>query len=154
MTTSADNADAPMTRRRSLIALLGGAMAIAQIAAAGATAPYLTGEGSGSAGAIVALWAASLPWSVIAVLLLARKADIADVFTAAMLVCISAGATFALVAGLDVRGTPAERDLVDTLFFGVTSGALSALLVWGIAMATARLLHLPGARAAADSPEG
>jgi hypothetical protein len=62
-----------------------------------------------------------------------------------MLVCVSAFAIFAVVAAIDARGTPAERDLVDTLFFGVTSGALTALLVWGIAVLVSRTLRLPGA---------
>jgi hypothetical protein len=33
--------------------------------------------------------------------------------------------------------------MVDSLFLGVTSGALTALVVWGIAMFVARVLHLP-----------
>ncbi|HXK33096.1 MAG TPA: hypothetical protein VNM91_03670, partial [Dehalococcoidia bacterium] len=97
-------------------------------------------------------------WSVPATLLLVRQADAPDIFTAAFLIVISACALFALVAALDARGTDAERDVVDTMFFGVTTGALTALLVGAAALLLARALHLPTSTAAedddGDSPRG
>jgi hypothetical protein len=60
-----------------------------------------------------------------------------------MLVAIATCAAFALSAALDVRGTEDSVNIVDTLFLGVTTGALTALVVWGIAMFIARVLRLP-----------
>jgi hypothetical protein len=67
------------------------------------------------------------------------------VATASFIVTIAVFATFALSAAFDVRGTDDEMNMVDALFLGVTSGALTALLVWGVAQAAARLLRLPTA---------
>jgi hypothetical protein len=79
----------------------------------------------------------------VTVLLLVRQADLPDVFTASFLVTISACAVFALVAALSRRGSGGELNLVDTLFFGVTVGAMTGLIVWGAAMGIARALRLP-----------
>ena len=76
-------------------------------------------------------------------LLLVRQADLPDVATASFIVTISAFAAFALAGALNARGTSAKVNISDTLFLGVTTGALSALVVWAIAMGTARVLRLP-----------
>ena len=76
-------------------------------------------------------------------LLLVRQADLPDVATASFIVTISAFAIFAVTAAFDVRGTPSEVNITDAMFFGVTTGALTALIVWAIAMGIARLLRLP-----------
>ncbi len=133
----------PLTTRRKALTAIGVAMMLGQLLAALAWAPALTEAGNASTGAVVVLWAVSIPWSVVAVLLIVRQADLADIFTASFLVTISACAAFALMAALDRRGSAGEVNLVDTLFFGVTVGGLSGLLVWGLAMAIARVLRLP-----------
>jgi hypothetical protein len=71
---------------------------------------------------------------------------------AALLPSIAAFAAFTLSAALDARGRADETNLVDALFFGVTTGALTALPVWGVAEVAARLLRLP--RSPAGPPFG
>lgn len=138
-----DGPQLPLTARRKALAATGMAMTLGQVLAALALAPGLTEVGNTNTGTIVALWAISIPWSVAAVLLIVRQADLPDIFTASFLVTISACAAFALMAALDRRGGAGEVNLVDTLFFGVTVGGLTGLLVWGLAMAIARTLRLP-----------
>jgi len=146
----ADRPQLPLTLRRKGLVATGAAMFLVQAIAAILTAPALTDAGESHLGAIAMLWAASVVWSVVAVLLLIRQADIPDVATASFLMTIPAFAAFVLAAAIDARGTEAETSLVDALFFGVTSGSLTALVVWGIAQGAARLLHLPTAEAMRD----
>ena len=138
-----DGPQLPLTARRKALTAVGAVMMLAQIAVAVALAATTTSVGDTSTGRIVGLWAISIPWSVVATLLLVRQADLADIFTASLLLTISASAIFALVAALGRRGSSGEVNLVDTLFFGVTVGAMSGMIVWGIAMGAARLLRLP-----------
>ena len=133
----------PLTQRRRVLVVIGTAMALAQVVAAYVIAPYVTGEGDASAPLLLALWACTIPWSVAATLCLVRQADLPDVATASMLVTIPPYAAFTFAAAYDVRGTDAEYNLVDAIFLGVTAGALTAMIVWGLAMAIARALRLP-----------
>ncbi|MDP9236988.1 MAG: hypothetical protein M3P30_06255 [Chloroflexota bacterium] len=133
----------PLTARRKVLTATGMLMMMVQVIVAAALAPSLTEAGNTSTGAVVTLWAISIPWSVVTVLLLVRQADLPDIFTASFLATVSASAVFALVAALSRRGGAGEVNLVDTLFFGVTVGGMSGLVVWGAAMAIARVLRLP-----------
>lgn len=133
----------PLTPRRKVLAGIGAAMFVAQLAVAYLVAPEITGPGDANAGALAALWAGAIAWSVVAALLIVRQADMPDVATASMLLTIATFAVFGLSAAWDVRGTEDEINVVDSLFLGVTSGALTGLLVWGIAMLVARVLRLP-----------
>jgi hypothetical protein len=142
----------PLTPRRKALLAVGAAMFAAQLIGAIAIAPAVVGDGDANAAAITALWAVSIPWSVIAVLLMVRQADLPDIATASMLVTIAPYAAFALVAAYEVRGTKAEQNVVDAMFLGVTGGALTAMIVWGVAMAAARLLKLPTTRHLAPPP--
>jgi hypothetical protein len=117
-------------------------MFAAQCAAAIALAPATTGSNA-NAPALAMISGGSIVWSAVTVLLLVRQADLPDVATASFIVTISAFAAFAVAGALNVRGTSAEVNVTDTLFLGVTTGALSALVVWAIAMAAARVLRLP-----------
>ena len=103
-------------------------MFVAQVVAALALAPVVTGEGDANAAAIAALWAASIPWSVVAALCVVRQADLPDIATASMLVTIAPYAAFTLMAAYEARGTRAETNLVDAMFLGVTGGAAARLL--------------------------
>lgn len=138
-----DGPQLPLTNRRKVLTGIGLAMFAAQAATAILVAPTTTGPGDANAGALAALSAASIAWSVTAVLLMVRQADLPDVATASMLVVISTFALFALSAAIDVRGTPDEVNIVDTMFLGITVGAMTALVVWAIAMGVARVLRLP-----------
>jgi hypothetical protein len=138
-----DGPQLPLTPRKKVLLGIGAAMCAAQIIAAMAAAPLTTGEDAANAAAIGLMWLFSIPWSVAAVLLIVRQADLPDVATGSFLVTISAYAIYALTAALNARGTSAEVDVVDAIFLGVTVGALTALVVWGIAMGVARLLRLP-----------
>jgi hypothetical protein len=146
VTAFPDRPELPFTPRKKALLVIGMAMFVAQLVAAVALAPVVTGEGDASAGGIAALWAASIPWSVIAALCIVRQADLPDIATASMLVTIAPYAAFTLMAAFEARGTKAETNLVDAMFLGVTGGALTAMVVWGIAMAAARLLRLPTTR--------
>lgn len=140
-----DRPQLPLTQRRKVLLVVGLLMWAAMIVTAVIVAPTITGEDDASPGAVVALWAGAIPWCVAITLFVVRQADPPDIFTAAFLITISSFATFAVVAALDARGTSAERDLVDTMFFGITSGALTALIVGAIALLIARLVKLPTA---------
>ena len=133
----------PLTTTRKAMLAIGGAMFFAQIAGAWLAAPLVTGEGDANAGAIFALWAASIPWSAAATLLIVRQADLPDIATASILVTIPPFALFTLTAAIGARGTDAEYDLVSAMFLGVTAGALTAMIAWGLAMLVARVLRLP-----------
>jgi len=133
----------PLTDRKKVLVAIGAAMFAAQVIAALALAPVITGEGDANAAAIFALWAASIPWSVAAALLIVRQADLPDIATASMIVTIAPFAMFTLAAAFEARGTSAETNLTDAMFLGVTAGALTAMLVWSIATGLARLLKLP-----------
>jgi hypothetical protein len=133
----------PLTGRRKLLLAAGGAMFIAQACGAWVVAPSITGPGDASAAALAGLWAASVAWSSVAVLLLVRQADVPDIATASMLVVIAAFAAFTLSAALDVRDSDDAVNVTDALFLGVTGGGLTSVLVWGVALAVARLLRLP-----------
>ena len=146
-----DGPQLPLTTRRKLLVGAGIAMFAAQSIAAALLAPATTGTDANAA-AIGALAAASIVWSATTVLLLVRQADLPDVATASFIVTISAFTIFATAGALHARGTSAEVNITDTLFLGVTTGALTALIVWAIAMAAARLLRLP-TTAALREPE-
>jgi hypothetical protein len=136
----AEEPELPLTPREKVTLTAGATMFAAQLVVAVVLAPRVTGEHANAA-ALLALWAGAIPWSVAAVLLLVRRPDLPDVATASMLVTIASFATFTLVAALAARGTEHEVDVVDTLFLGVTTGALTALIVWGCAMGVARALR-------------
>ena len=146
MTAFPERPELPLTSRKKVLLAVGLAMFAAQLIAAILLAPAVTGEGDANAGALAGLWAASIVWSVIAALLIVRQADLPDIATASMLVTIAPYAAFTLFAAIDVRGTEAETNLVDAMFLGVTGGALTSMLVWGIAMGVARALKLPSTR--------
>jgi hypothetical protein len=105
-------------------------------------APATTGQNADGA-ALAIIWPLAVVWSAATALLIVRQADLPDVATASFIVTISAFAIFAGSGALHARGTASEVNLTDTVFFGVTTGALTALLVWAIAMGVARLLRLP-----------
>jgi hypothetical protein len=138
-----DRPQLPLTNRRKALVAIGGLLFAAQLIAAAVLAEPTTGEGDANVGVLAMLWAGSVVVSTVATLLVIRQADIADVFTAALLVTIAPFAVYALVAALAVRGTDEETDVVDAMFLGITAGALTAILVWAIAMGAARLLKLP-----------
>ena len=133
----------PLTARKRALVATGAIMFAAQIVAAVLLAPPTTGIDDASPGVLLVLWVASLGWSVATVLLLVRQANRPDIATAAFIVAIAVCAAFVLTAAIDARGGRDEVDLVDALFFGVTIGALTALPVWAIAEAAARVLRLP-----------
>ncbi len=145
-----DGPQLPLTTRRKVLVAIGVAMLSLQAIAAITLAPATMGAHADAA-ALGALWAASIAWSATTVLLLVRQADLPDIATASFIVTISAFAIFATSGALNARGTPAEVNVTDTLFLGVTTGALTALLVWAIAMGVARLLRLPTTAALRDS---
>ena len=138
-----DRPQLPLTSRRKALVAVGVTMLMTQLVGAAAVAPFITGTDNANATALFGLWAASIPWSTIAALLVVRQADVPDVATASFLITISAFAAFTLSAAIAARGSSAEVDLVDALFLGVTSGALTALVVWGLAQWIARVLRLP-----------
>jgi hypothetical protein len=133
----------PLTTRKKALVAIGAVMFLAQIVAAVLVAPSVTGPSDADAGLLVSMWGGITLWSVAVTLLLVRQADLPDIATAAMLVTISTFAAFTLSAAYDVRGTEHDVNMVDALFLGVTGGALTAMVVWGIAMFTARVLRLP-----------
>jgi hypothetical protein len=118
-------------------------MFAAQLLAAYLLAEPTTGPGDARASVFGLMWAVCVVWSVAATLCIIRQADIADVFTAALLVTIAPFALYALLAALSLQGTDAETDVVSALFFGITAGALTAVVVWMLSMAVARFLRLP-----------
>jgi hypothetical protein len=138
-----DGPQLPLTPIKKTLLAAGIAMFAAQLAGAITAAPRMTGTGNTEASVLIAMWGASIAWSAVTALLLVRQADLPDVATASFLVVISPFVAFALTAALNARGSDAEVNVVDTLFLGVTAGALTGLIVWAIAMAVARLLHLP-----------
>jgi hypothetical protein len=149
-----DRPQLPLTTQRKVLVVIGAAMFVGQLVAAGLVAEPTTGAGDASLLMLALLWVASVAWSAAATLLLVRQADIPDVFTAALLVTVSPFALYALVAAVAVRGTEQEVDVVNAMFFGITAGALTAVLVWGIAMGIARALKLPTtARLVGDAAE-
>jgi hypothetical protein len=138
-----DRPQLPLTNTRKALLAVGAAMFATHVSAALLFAPEITGEGDANAGAILALWAGSIPWCAAVALLIVRQANLPDIATASMLATIAPFALFTLSAALDARGTPAEYDVVSATFLGVTAGALTAMIVWALAMAIARLLKLP-----------
>lgn len=138
-----DRPQLPLTARRKVLVAIGAVMFAAAVAAAWLVAPRVTGPDDADAGALVSLWGVSVLWCVITTLLLIRQADLPDIATAAMLVTIATFASFTLSSAYDVRGTGDSVNMVDSLFLGVVSGALSALVVWSIATFVARVLRLP-----------
>lgn len=138
-----DGPQLPLSTRRKALLAAGAAMFAAQVIGAIAVAPPTTGEGDANGALLIALWAASVAWSTVTVLLLIRQAEIPDIATASMLVVISAFAAFSLTAAFDARGTESEVNVTDALFLGVTGGALTAMIVWGAATGIARALRLP-----------
>jgi len=145
-----DGPQLPLTSLRKALLAAGVGMFAAQLVGAIAAAPRTTGTGNADAAVLFAMWGASIAWSAMTVLLLVRQADLPDVATASFLVVISSFSAFALAAALNARGSDAEVNVVDTLFLGVTGGALTALIVWALAMGVARLLRLPTTAALRD----
>ncbi|MEX2225186.1 MAG: hypothetical protein WEB52_01905 [Dehalococcoidia bacterium] len=145
-----DRPQLPLTARKKALVAAGVALFAVQVAGALAIAPYITGPGDANFGALVSLWGVATLSSVVVALLLVRQADLPDVATASMLVTIATFAAFTLSAAYDVRGSDDEVNMVDALFLGVTSGALTAMVVWGIAMLAARVLRLPTTAALHD----
>jgi hypothetical protein len=133
----------PLTSLRKALVAAGAALFGAQVLTAWAIAPATTGPGDANAGVLAAMWAISIGWSTLAVLLLVRQADLPDIATASFIVAIAVFGAFALSAALDLRGTEDEVNVTDALFMGVTSGALTGMIVWGVALGIARLLRLP-----------
>lgn len=138
-----DRPQLPLTQRRLLLVAVGIVMFGGQLAAAAALAAPTTGPGDAQLGLLALMWLVSIPWSVAITLCIIRQADIADVFTAALLVTIAPYALFSLMAAVDSRGTRDETDIVNAMFFGITTGALTAVIVWATSMGIARLLRLP-----------
>lgn len=148
-----DGPQLPLTSCRKVLVGVGLMMFAAQSAAAIALAPATTGPANADAAVLALVWVISVAWSAATVLLLVRQTDLPDVATASFFVTISAFAIFATTAALNARGTASEVSIVDALFMGVTAGALTALIVWALAMGAARLLRLPTAAALrADGP--
>ena len=133
----------PLTTARKVMLGAGVGLFLAQLAAAILIAPATTGPGDANAGALAACWLASIPVSVVIVLLIVRQANLPDIATASMLVSISTYAAVALSGALDARGEGDDSNLTDALFLGITGGALTGVVVWGIALGAARLLKLP-----------
>jgi len=133
----------PLTPRKKVLVAAGGVLFAAQGIAALLVAPLITGPDDANFGVLVSLWGVTTLSSVAITLLLVRQADLPDIATASMLVTIATFAAFTLSAAYDVRGSDDEVNMVDALFLGVTSGALTAMVVWGIAMLIARVLRLP-----------
>ena len=138
-----DGPQLPLTARRKVLVAVGVTLLIAQLIVAAAIAPLITGPENANTLALFVVWMASIPLSAIGVLLIVRQADLPDIATASFIITISSYDAFTLSAALAARGTRAEVDLVDALFLGVTTGALTALIVWALAQAIARLLRLP-----------
>ena len=138
-----DRPQLPLTPRRKLLVGLGMAIFAVQIAGAALLAEPTTGDGDANLAVFAGLWLACFALSVVGTLCIIRQADIADVFTASLLMTIPPFAVYALAAALAVRGTEEETDVVSAMFFGITVGALTAVLVWAVAMALARMLKLP-----------
>ncbi|HEX5480426.1 MAG TPA: hypothetical protein VFY79_11975 [Dehalococcoidia bacterium] len=133
----------PLTPAKKALAAVGILMFSAQTVAALIAAPETTGTSHVATGWFVAMWAGCVAWSTVTALLVVRQADLPDVATASFIVTIAACAAFALSAAYSARGTDAQVNLVDALFIGVTGGALTSLIVWGLALGIARLLRLP-----------
>jgi hypothetical protein len=133
----------PLTHRKKAFVAVGVLLFALQVVAAAIVAPRITGPGDANFGMLVSLWGVTTLSSVIITLLLVRQADLPDVATASMLVTIATFAMFTLSAAYDVRGTDDGVNMVDALFLGVTTGALTAMVVWAIAMLVARVLRLP-----------
>jgi hypothetical protein len=114
-----------------------------QVVGAALLAPPTTGAGDANLAVLAALWLACLGLSIFGTLCIIRQADIADVFTAALLITTPPFAVYAVAAALAVRGTEEETDVVSAMFLGITVGALTAVLVWAVAMGLARMLKLP-----------
>lgn len=146
-----DGPQLPLTSRRKVLVGIGLSMFAAQSAAAIALAPATTGPANADAAALALIWVISIAWSATTVLLLVRQTDLPDIATASFFVTISAFALFATTAALNARGTASEVSIVDALFMGVTAGALTALIVWALAMRAARLLRLPTTAALRDA---
>jgi hypothetical protein len=141
----------PLTRQRTLLVGIGLVLFAVQLAGAAFLAAPTTGPGDAEALTFALLWLGSVVVSTAVTLCVIRQADIADVFTAALLATISPYALYALMAALNLRGTPDEVDLVSAIFLGVTTGGLTAVVVWAISMGIARLLRIPTSPASDDS---
>ncbi len=139
----------PLTQRRKWLVGLGATMALVQIIGAAIAAPATTGDNANAA-TLAALVGASIVWSVATVLLLVRQTDLPDVATASFLVTISAFALYALVAAAHAHDSDPKVNIVDAMFLGITVGAMTALVVWALAMGIARLLRLPTTAALHD----
>lgn len=138
-----DGPQLPLTTQRKVLVAAGVLLLIVQLALAAALAPLITGPDNANTLALFIVWAASIPLSATGVLLLVRHADLPDIATASFIITISSYAAFTLSAAFAARGTRAEVNLVDALFLGVTTGALTALIVWAVAQGVARVLRLP-----------
>jgi hypothetical protein len=138
-----DRPQLPLTNRRKALVGAGVVIFFGQLAAAAALAAPTTGDGDASLAVFAALWAGCFVLSVVGTLCIIRQADIPDVFTAALLMTIPPFAVYALMAAMAVRGTDEETDVVSAMFLGITVGALTAILVWAVAMGIARAMKMP-----------
>ena len=143
----------PLTTARKLMLGAGLILFAAQLAAAVAIAPYITGPGDANAGALAACWLVSMPISTAVVLLVVRQANLPDIATASMLVTIATYGAFALSGAIDAREAGDDINLTDALFLGITGGALTGVIVWGLALAIARLFKLPTTALPHDGPQ-
>jgi len=138
-----DGPQLPLTSRRKVLVAVGVTLLFAQLIIGAVIAPLITGPDNANTIALFVVWAASIPLSATGALLIVRQADLPDIATASFIITISSYAAFTLSSAMAARGTRAEVDLVDALFLGVTTGALTALIVWALAQGVARLLRLP-----------
>ena len=138
-----DGPQLPLTSQRKVLVAVGVTLLFAQLIIGAVIAPLITGPDNANTIALFVVWAASIPLSATGVLLIVRQADLPDIATASFIITISSYAAFTLSSAMAARGTRAEVDLVDALFLGVTTGALTALIVWALAQGVARLLRLP-----------
>jgi len=138
-----DGPQLPLTSQRKVLVAVGVTLLFAQLIIGAVIAPLITGPDNANTIALFVVWVASIPLSATGVLLIVRQANLPDIATASFIITISSYAAFTLSAAMAARGTRAEVDLVDALFLGVTTGALTALIVWALAQGVARLLRLP-----------
>src|SRR5437773_2496273 len=138
-----DGPQLPLTSQRKVLVAVGVTLLFAQLIIGAVIAPLITGPDNANTIALFVVWVASIPLSATGVLLIVRQANLPDIATASFIITISSYAAFTLSAAMAARGTRAEVDLVDALFLGVTTGSLTALIVWALAQGVARLLRLP-----------
>ena len=138
-----DSPQLPLTTLTKALLAAGAAMFAAQLAGAIAAAPRTTGAGNADAAVLFAMWGGSIAWSAVTVLLLVRQADLPTSRRRRSSSSSRRSSRSRWRPHSTRAAAIAEVNVVDTLFLGVTTGALTALIVWALAMAVARLLRLP-----------